>query len=82
MSRSLAADAARREPYALGRLTSRQREVALLVPEGLSNAAIAELLVLREDTVKKYVSGILAALRCESRTQAALLIKRDQSASA
>jgi DNA-binding NarL/FixJ family response regulator len=80
ISRSMSATTSRRGPEVVDGLTARQREVALLIAEGLSNAAIAELLVLREDTVKKYVSGILATLKCQSRTQVALLIKESQSA--
>lgn len=80
ISRSLDASPPRSKSDAIGRLTPRQREVAVLVAEGLGNAAIAELMVLREDTVKKYVSGILTALRCESRTQVALLVKQSQPA--
>jgi DNA-binding CsgD family transcriptional regulator len=56
-------------------LSARQSEVASLVAEGLTNASIARLLHLREDTVKKYVSVILTTLKCRSRTQLALLIK-------
>jgi DNA-binding CsgD family transcriptional regulator len=57
-------------------LSPRHREVAFLVTEGMSNAAIAGQLHLSEDTVKKYVSTILATLRCRSRTQLALLLRR------
>lgn len=57
-------------------LTERQREVARLVADGLSNAAIARRLTLTEDTVKKYVSRILAATGCASRTQLAVDVQR------
>ncbi|WP_305093009.1 helix-turn-helix transcriptional regulator [Prescottella sp. R16] len=60
----------------LAALTDRQREVARLVADGLSNAAIARRLTLTEDTVKKYVSRILAATGCASRTQLALDVQR------
>jgi DNA-binding CsgD family transcriptional regulator len=56
-------------------LTPRQREVAYLVADGLSNISIAELLWVSEDTVKKYVSAVLAHLGCESRTQLALFVR-------
>ena len=78
ISRRLEAGTTQPKFDAMARLTARQREVALLVAEGLSNAAIAQLLVLREDTVKKYVSSILAALRCDSRTQVAVLVAQSQ----
>jgi DNA-binding NarL/FixJ family response regulator len=76
MSRSLSSPPTHGAPDGLSRLTTRQRQVALLIAEGLSNAAIANMLTLREDTVKKYVSGVLAELRCHSRTQVALLVKQ------
>lgn len=57
-------------------LTTRQREVATLVSDGLSNAAIARQLMLTPDTVKKYVSRILAATGCSSRTQLAIDARR------
>ncbi|MCL2535397.1 MAG: LuxR C-terminal-related transcriptional regulator [Nocardiaceae bacterium] len=60
----------------LAALTERQWEVAQLVADGLSNAAIARRLTLTEDTVKKYVSRILAATGCTSRTQLALEVQR------
>ncbi|WP_420879716.1 response regulator transcription factor [Rhodococcus sp. (in: high G+C Gram-positive bacteria)] len=60
----------------LATLTERQHEVATLVADGLSNAAIARRLTLTEDTVKKYVSRILAATGCASRTQLALEVQR------
>ncbi|PTR24918.1 LuxR family transcriptional regulator [Rhodococcus sp. OK519] len=59
----------------LAALTERQRDVARLVADGLSNAAIARRLTLTEDTVKKYVSRILAATGCASRTQLALEVQ-------
>ncbi|WFR73210.1 LuxR C-terminal-related transcriptional regulator [Prescottella defluvii] len=59
----------------LSTLTERQRDVARLVADGLSNAGIARRLTLTEDTVKKYVSRILAATGCASRTQLALEIQ-------
>lgn len=63
----------------LATLTDRQREVARLVADGLSNAAIARRLTLTEDTVKKYVSRILATTGCASRTQLALEVQRQSA---
>lgn len=73
LTRSL--DAAPRSDL-LAALTERQREVVRLVADGLSNAAIARRLTLTEDTVKKYVSRILAATGCASRTQLAVEVQR------
>ncbi|MFC4603959.1 helix-turn-helix transcriptional regulator [Rhodococcus kronopolitis] len=58
-------------------LPRRQREVARLVADGLSNAAIGSLLSLTEDSVKKYVSRILAATGHGSRTGLALAVLRE-----
>ena len=53
----------------------RQREVALLVGQGLTNADVGARLHLAEDTVKKYVSRVLAATGCRTRTELALSIR-------
>lgn len=55
-------------------IRGRQRDVALLVGQGLTNADIGARLHLAEDTVKKYVSRVLAATGCRTRTELALSI--------
>jgi NarL family two-component system response regulator LiaR len=54
-------------------LTEREQEVLALMVEGLSNAAMAEQLVVSLSTVKFHVSNILAKLAVESRTEAVSL---------
>jgi DNA-binding NarL/FixJ family response regulator len=49
--------------------------VVRLVADGLSNAEIAQTLSLAEDSIKKYVSRILAVTGCQSRMELALLAR-------
>jgi two-component system response regulator DevR len=53
-------------------LTLRERQVLDLIADGLTNRQIGERLELAEKTVKNYVSGLLAKLGMERRTQAAV----------
>ncbi|NUO36807.1 MAG: response regulator transcription factor [Dermatophilaceae bacterium] len=53
-------------------LTDREQEILALIAEGLTNRQIGERLYLAEKTVKNYVSGLLAKLGFERRTQAAV----------
>lgn len=53
-------------------LTEREQEILGLIAEGLTNRQIGARLHLAEKTVKNYVSGLLAKLGFERRTQAAV----------
>ena len=59
-------------PNSFTELSDRELEVLRLIAEGLSNAEIAEKLVLSTKTVKGHVSNILSKLQLQDRTQAAV----------
>ena len=58
-------------PHRGGPLTPREQQVLELVAQGLSNARVAELLVISEKTAGHHVSHILTKLGVHNRTEAA-----------
>ncbi|GGW11555.1 DNA-binding response regulator [Streptomyces capoamus] len=72
----LSAGPQERSSKALQRLTGREREVLVLIAEGLSNADIATRMHLSTGTVKDHVSAILTKLEVSGRVQAALFAQR------
>ena len=61
----------------LGALTTREREVLVLVAEGRSNKDIARHLLISERTARSHVSHLLTKMGLTSRTQAALLAVKE-----
>jgi two-component system, NarL family, nitrate/nitrite response regulator NarL len=70
--RRIAALAAERRPQPpRAKLTLREREIAALMREGLSNKEIASVLSIEASTVKNHVHNILAKLDVHRRAEAA-----------
>ncbi|MBB3126822.1 DNA-binding NarL/FixJ family response regulator [Paenibacillus rhizosphaerae] len=65
-------DSRREDASPFAELSDRELEVLRLIAEGLSNAEIAEKLIISEKTVKGHVSNILSKLHMLDRTKAAV----------
>ncbi|OZB98838.1 response regulator transcription factor [Paenibacillus sp. XY044] len=65
-------DSRREDASPFAELSDRELEVLRLIAKGLSNAEIAEKLIISEKTVKGHVSNILSKLHMLDRTKAAV----------
>jgi DNA-binding NarL/FixJ family response regulator len=65
----------------LSDLTGRERDIALSLGQGLSNAEIAAVAYLSTATVKAYVSRLFEKLHVTNRVQVALLVQQADIAS-
>jgi DNA-binding NarL/FixJ family response regulator len=63
--------------HGLASLSARERQVLILIANGLSNQAIADQLAISERTARTHVSRVLMKLNLNSRTQAALVAVRE-----
>jgi DNA-binding NarL/FixJ family response regulator len=61
-------------------LTPREAELMPLVCEGMSNQQIAEVLDIREDTVKRHISDVMRKYHAPNRTSAAVRYTKSQNA--
>ncbi len=61
----------------LERLSEREREVLVLLGQGLTNAEICERLVVSMPTTKTHVANVLAKLTVRDRVQAAIFAHRN-----
>lgn len=64
---------AQAEDPRLAALTPREREILVLMAHGLSNAEIAETLVVSATTVKTHVGNVLAKFNVRDRVQAVVV---------
>ena len=62
----------------LGLLTPREREVAGLVAQGMTNAEMGERLFIQPESVKKTVTRILAKLQLRDRVQLVIILRDAQ----
>jgi len=57
-------------------LSAREREILVLLGQGMSNAEIGTRLFITEGTVKTHVYRVFAKLQCDNRVRAAMLAQR------
>jgi two-component system, NarL family, response regulator DevR len=64
------------EDELIARLSAQERQVLLLLAEGLTNRQIADRMYLAEKTIKNYVTSVLSKMGLTRRTEAAVYAAR------
>ncbi len=70
----IAPESGRRLEVSLDTLTPRQKRIALLAADGLSNAEAAAVIGVAADTVKSHLTGVFRKLEVRSRWELAYLL--------
>ena len=65
---------------AFAELTEREKEIALLVAEGMSNQAIGDKVFISERTVKAHLGSIFRKTGAKNRVQLAMMIQKQELA--
>ena len=66
----------------VGALSPRERQVILLVAEGLTTAEIGRRLCISPHTAREYIDGAVTKLGVRNRVVAAIVVARSEAASA
>jgi len=61
-------------------LTDKEQKILELIAEGMSNRQIAQTIFLAEGTIKNYVSRIMEKLHANTRTELAILSRKQRRA--
>lgn len=64
------------DPGAVADLTPREREVLALVADGLSDRAVAQVLIVGQGTVRTHLTNVYGKLGVGSRTAAVAAARR------
>lgn len=80
LNRDNAATAGKMQGLVFADLTEREKEIALLIAEGMSNQRIGDTLFISERTVKAHLVSIFRKTGAKNRVQLAMMIQRQAQA--